>query len=91
LTSAGRRREIYKIQDVADLAKPAITGFFARETAMQNQIVDRATQLERNARFMLQETDSWQKKASIQIRGLFNLIVQRDPMANVDISRTVEP
>ena len=57
------------------------------EAAGQNQFMACATQMEREARFMLQQTESWQKKASIQIQGLFNLIAQNDQMTSVSIAR----
>lgn len=46
-----------------------------------------AARMARNVKFMLQEADSWQKKASILVQGIFNLIAQQDQNTSIGIAR----
>lgn len=50
---------------------------------MQNH----ASRLARNARAMLHEAESWQKKALILVQGIFNLIAQQDQNTSIGIAR----
>ncbi|PMD19699.1 hypothetical protein NA56DRAFT_647006 [Hyaloscypha hepaticicola] len=43
--------------------------------------------MSRKAHFMLHEAESWQKKASILVQGIFNLIAQQDQDTSIGIAR----
>lgn len=46
-----------------------------------------ASRVARNARVMLHEAESWQKKALILVQGIFNLIAQQDQNTSIGIAR----
>jgi len=46
-----------------------------------------ASRMARNAKFMLHDAESWQKKASILVQGIFNLIAQQDQNTSIGIAR----
>ena len=53
-------------------------------------IAQHASHLARKSELMLEEAESWQQKATIQVQGLFNLIAQRDQTLNIDVARDTE-
>jgi hypothetical protein len=75
------------LQETRAYTKLNKTSTSADEAAAGEYMTAHATRLARNARFMIQDADSWQKKASIQVHGLFNLIAQRDQHTNIAIAR----
>ena len=77
----------FMIEETEILSQPLAIGDLKQAAASRHTTMSRARQLARHARFMLQETDVWQKRASIQIQGLFNLIAQCDQTTSVDIAR----
>jgi hypothetical protein len=50
-------------------------------------ILQHASHLSQKSERMIEEADSWQRKATIQVQGLFNLIAQRDQMMSIDVAR----
>lgn len=78
----------FMVQEFKDEADPIIlfgppTKDYAATVYLQTQ----ASRMERNAKFMLHEAESWQKKASILVQGIFNLIAQQDQNTSIRIAR----
>jgi hypothetical protein len=52
-------------------------------TALYREVL----RMERNTKLTLLEVNSWQKKASIMVQGIFNLIAQEDQNTSIGIAR----
>jgi hypothetical protein len=59
----------------------------SNDSAATVYLQSQAKVMARKAIFMLREAESWQKKSSILIQGIFNLIAQQDQNTSIGIAR----
>jgi len=76
----------FMVQEIKD--EPRILfGPVAKDYVATVYLQTQASRMARNAKFMLHDAESWQKKASILVQGIFNLIAQQDQNTSIGIAR----